>query len=168
MRSIATLVAAGTLLFAAAAQADDASFYTKAAQGGMAEVMAGKLAATKAVNGAVRDFGAMMVKDHTAANKKLADIAKAKGVTLPQTAGEEHLAQYKSLQSEQGTRFDAAYMAHQVKAHEETVELLKSEIASGQDTEARAFAQEILPTVEAHLREARRLTGKPASEPAAD
>ena len=161
MKLIASLIAAGLLSGAALAQADDASFYTKAAQGGMAEVMAGKLAARKATNGEVRDFGAMMAKDHGAANQKLADIAKSKGVKLPETAGEEHLAQYKSLQSQQGARFDAAYLDAQVKAHEETVQLLKSEISSGQDTEARAFAQEILPTVEAHLREAKRLTGKP-------
>jgi putative membrane protein len=161
MKLIASLIAAGLLLGATLAQADDASFYDKAAKGGMAEVMAGKLAARKATNGEVRDFGAMMVKDHGAANQKLADIAKSKSIKLPETAGEEHLAQYKSLQSQQGARFDAAYLDAQVKAHEETVQLLKAEIASGQDTEAKAFAQEILPTVEAHLREAKRLTGEP-------
>jgi putative membrane protein len=160
MRSIAPLVAISLLVGAPAARADDVTFYDKAAQGGIAEVMAGKMAARKAMNGEVRDFGAMMVKDHGAANKKLAAIAESKGIKLPETAGEAHLAEFKSLQSEQGARFDAAYLASQVKAHEETVQMLKSEIASGQDTEAKAFAQEILPTVEAHLREAQRLGGK--------
>jgi putative membrane protein len=103
----------------------------------------------------------MMVKDHEAANRKLADIAKAKGISLPQTAGEAPLAEYKSLQALDGARFDSAYLAGQVKAHEETVQLLKSEIASGKDPEAKAFAQEILPAVQSHLKEAYRLTGQP-------
>ena len=52
MKLIAFLVAAGLLSGAAFAQANDASFYEKAAQGGMAEVMAGKLAARKATTAA--------------------------------------------------------------------------------------------------------------------
>lgn len=47
-----------------------------------------------------------------------------------------------------------------VKGHEEMLQLLKTEIASGQDAAVKAFAQEMLPTVESHLKEARRLTGK--------
>jgi hypothetical protein len=32
------------------------------------------------------------------------------------------------------------------------VTLLKKEIASGQDSEAKAFAESVLPTVQAHLK----------------
>ena len=46
-----------------------------------------------------------------------------------------------------------------VKAHEKTLGLLKSEIASG-DRDTKALAQELLPTVQSHLREAYRLTGE--------
>jgi len=150
-----SLPMAGVTAFAA-----DNSFYEKAAQGGTAEVMAGKLAANKGTSAEVRDFGAMMVKDHGAANEKLANIAKAKGVALPTAAGKEHLDEMKSLQAQDGARFDSAYLAGQVKAHEETVELLKTEIASGQDAEAKAFAQEIMPTVQSHLRKLYQLTGQ--------
>jgi putative membrane protein len=51
-----------------------------------------------------------------------------------------------------GGTFDKSYVEDQVKAHRETVELLKSEIATGQDPDAKAFAQKVLPTVESHLR----------------
>jgi putative membrane protein len=126
----------------------------------MAEVMAGKLAATRGTTDAVRDFGMMMAKDHGAANQKLAELAKSKGIELPATAGETHLAAYKALQSQDGARFDPAYVADQVKGHEQAVQLLKSEIASGQDPDAKKLAQELLPTVEKHLQEAYRLAGK--------
>ena len=50
-----------------------------------------------------------------------------------------------------GSSFDKDYIESQVKAHKETLELLKKEIDSGKDADAKAFASEILPTVEAHL-----------------
>jgi putative membrane protein len=126
----------------------------------MAEVIAGKLAASKGTTDAVRDFGMMMVKDHGAANKKLADLAKSKNIQLPQTAGPDSMATMKSLQVKDGPRFDAAYLADQVKAHEAAVQLLESEISGGQDAEAKALAQEMLPTVKAHLDRLHELTGQ--------
>jgi len=146
--------------FAFPALAADSTFIEKAAQGGMAEVEAGELAANKATNSEVRKFALMMVKDHGAANQKLAQLAKSEGIPLPDTYGEAHRSQLQALQSVDGPRFDQAYMAQMVKAHEETVQLLKSEIASGQDPEIKAHAAATLPTVEAHLRAAYRLTGQ--------
>lgn len=160
MKSLVSLFAALLTLAAASAFSADESFYETLAQAGMAEVMAGKLAANKGTTDAVRDFGMMMMKDHGAANQKLADLAKSKDIKLPATAGEAHLAAYKSLQSKDGARFDPAYIAGQVKGHEEAVQLLKSEIESGQDPDAKKLAQELLPTVEGHLKEAYRLAGK--------
>jgi putative membrane protein len=160
MKTIATLVAVSLTAVAFSAFSEDNSFYEKLAQGGMAEVMAGKLAANKATTDPVRDFGLMMAKDHGAAGQKLADLAKAKGIQLPRTVGDKHVAAYKALESQDGGRFDAAYVADQVKAHEETVQLLRAEISSGQDPDAKKLAQELLPTVEAHLKEAYRLSGR--------
>src|SRR3984957_13238971 len=56
----------------------DSSFFKHAAEGGIAEVDAGNLAQQKANAQNVKDFGAMMVKDHSAANEKLQAIAAAK------------------------------------------------------------------------------------------
>ena len=66
----------------------------------------------------------------------------------------------KALQSMEGARFDPAYVANQVKAHEEAIQLLKMEIAGSQDADTKAFAEQLLPTVESHLREAYHLAGK--------
>src|SRR5580704_12131017 len=46
----------------------DSIFATKAAAGGLAEVAMGKLALAKGQDQRVKDFGAMMVKDHSAGN----------------------------------------------------------------------------------------------------
>ncbi len=49
----------------------------------MAEVEAGNLARQKSNNAKVKDFAAMMVKDHTAANDTLKSLAASKNITLP-------------------------------------------------------------------------------------
>jgi putative membrane protein len=51
---------------------------------------AGKLAAEKATNPQVKEFGSMMVMDHTKANEELMAIAKTKNITLPVAPDEEH------------------------------------------------------------------------------
>jgi putative membrane protein len=63
----------------------DAAFYKNAAEGGMAEVELGKLAQEKSPTQSVKDFGAMMVSDHGAANDKLKAIADRKNIKLPTT-----------------------------------------------------------------------------------
>ena len=49
-----------------------------------------------------------------------------------------------------GETFDKSYVKGQMKAHRETVELLQKEIATGQDAQAKAFAQKVPPTVQSH------------------
>ena len=142
------LIIASTAAFAAA---PDASFYKTLAQGGIAEVEAGKLAQQKGADPKVKDFGAMMVKDHSAANEQLKALAAGKGIDLPGSSSTSQMATKAKLEVLSGGTFDKSYVDDQVKAHRDTVELLKKEIATGQDPDAKAFAQKVLPTVESHL-----------------
>jgi putative membrane protein len=129
----------------------DQTFFDKLAQGGMAEVQAGQLAESKATRPDVKDFAGMMVKDHGKANEKLKALAAKKSVKLPADAGAEHKAALKKLEGSSGDAFDKAYIQNQLDGHEMTVELLKYEIDSGADSDAKAFASEVLPTVKSHL-----------------
>jgi putative membrane protein len=129
----------------------DASFYKTLAQGGIAEVEAGTLAQQKAADPKVKDFGAMMVKDHSAANEQLKALAASKGIDLPGSSSASQMATKAKLEVLSGDTFDKSYVQDQVKAHRATVELLKKEIAAGQDPDAKAFAQKVLPTVQSHL-----------------
>lgn len=142
------LIIASTAAFAAA---PDASFYKTLAQGGIAEVEAGKLAQQKGDDPKVKDFGAMMVKDHSAANEQLKALAAGKGIDLPGSSSTSQMATKAKLEVLSGGTFDKSYVEDQVKAHRDTVELLKKEIATGQDPDAKVFAQKVLPTVESHL-----------------
>ena len=160
MRAVASFLAIGLTLVAFAALPDDSSFLKTLAEGGRVEVEAGELAANKGVSNDVQKFGLMMAKDHGAANQKIASVAKAKGLAPPTTLSPEKTEMLNHLRKQEGVRFDQEYLAHMVSGHEKTVELLKSEIASGDSTDTKALAQELLPTVQSHLKEAYRLTGQ--------
>jgi putative membrane protein len=135
-----------------AASNPDASFYKHAAEGGIAEVEAGRMAQDKGNSQQVKDFGAMMVKDHTAANDKLQSIAASKNITLPTSSSVGQMAAKAKLDVLSGATFDKSYVKGQVTAHRETVALFRKEISTGQDADAKAFASATLPTVRAHLK----------------
>jgi predicted outer membrane protein len=70
----------------------DTDFILAAAQGGMTEVKLGELAATNGMRADVKEFGQMMVKDHTAINDDLKTLAMQKGVALPDSLDAKHQA----------------------------------------------------------------------------
>jgi len=129
----------------------DESFIKNVAQAGMSEVEAGQAAQTKGTSPAVKDFGAMMVKEHSAANAKLAKIAMAKGVELPKGPSMMQKGMNKKTDMKSGDSFDKDYIQNQIKSHNQTIELLQKEIDNGQDPDAKAFATETLPKVKMHL-----------------
>jgi putative membrane protein len=129
----------------------DASFYKNAAEGGLYEVDVGKQAEEKASSQQVKDFGAMMVKDHTAAGAKLQSIAASKNISLPTSPSMGEMASKAKLDVLSGATYDKAYMQSQIKAHQETIALFKKEIAEGRDADAKAFATAALPTLQHHL-----------------
>ncbi len=145
---------------AGAAAQNDESFIQTAAEGGMAEVEAGQLAQTKGKSGDVKSFGEMMVKDHSKANEKLKAIAANNGVTLPAQLNADHEAMKATLSGLSGKDFDKEYIRGQIKDHEATLALLQTEISSGGNEEAKGFANEILPTVQAHLDKIKEIAAK--------
>jgi putative membrane protein len=138
----------------------DTSFIKTWAEGGMAEVDAGKLASEKGSDPGVKQFGEQMIKDHTKNNDELKMLAKSSGVALPSTLDSQHALEKKQLESENGASFDAAYVKRQVQDHQKTVQLLEHEIHSGQDPAVRHFAEETLPVVNHHLSMAKQLQAK--------
>jgi putative membrane protein len=135
----------------------DASFYKKAAEGGLFEVEAGNQAQTKANDQRVKDFGNMLVTDHTAANQQLQSLATSKGITLPTSASVGQMAEKAKLDALTGNTYDKSFVRGQIKAHEQTIALFQKEIRSGHDADAKAFATSTLPTLKKHLKQARAL-----------
>ncbi|MBV9294408.1 MAG: DUF4142 domain-containing protein [Acidobacteriaceae bacterium] len=129
----------------------DTAFAMKAAQGGMAEVKLGKLAADKASNPDVKAFGQQMVDDHSKANDDLKSTADKEGMTLPSDVNAKQQAMYDRLSKLSGAAFDRAYVNDMVKDHEEDVKEFQREANSGKDAQIKDFASRTLPVIQGHL-----------------
>ncbi len=150
-----SIFCAAVLASSAAMAADstpDTSFYENAAQGGMAEVELSKLAVEKGTAASVKEYAAMMVKDHTAANKKLMALAAKKQVKLPTSPSMMQKASKTKLNMMSGDSFDKSYIKTMVSDHKDTIELFQKEATSGEDADAKAFAAATLPTLQTHLK----------------
>jgi putative membrane protein len=148
----------------AAGNSKDSEFAMKAAQGGLAEVTEGQLAATKGSDPKVKEFGQKMLADHSKANDELKAAAQQSGVTLPTEASKKEQNDAKKLEQKSGKDFDDAYAKMMVKDHEQDVALFKKEAESGSDPNLKAFAQKTLPTLEQHLSMAKSLPGAGGSK----
>jgi putative membrane protein len=134
-----------------AVPAADRAFMQKAAMGGLAEVALGNMAQQKASSDQVKQYGARMVQDHTAANNELMQIASAKGVQLPTAPDKKHQQDMDRMEKLSGAQFDKAYMSHMVADHKKDVSDYKKEASSGKDPDVKAFAAKTLPTLQEHL-----------------
>ena len=125
--------------------AADKKFVENAAKGGMMEVAMGKMAAQRAQNNDVKQFGSRMVADHSKANNELKKIASKKGVTLP--------AEPKA----HAFSTDANYMAMMVKDHQKDLAEFQNEAKNGTDPDLKRFADKTAKVVSGHLAEAQRI-----------
>jgi putative membrane protein len=154
---LALLVLAAPVGAFAADATPDASFYKHAAEAGISEVAAGTLAGQKGNSQAVKDFGAMMVKDHGEANDKLKALAASKNISLPSSGSIGEIAEKGKLEMLSGDTFDKSYIKGQIKDHQAAVVLFKKESVSGQDPDAKAFAAATLPTLRGHLKKIKQI-----------
>lgn len=148
---------AGSMSVAFAATSND--FVDNAAQSGITEVEAGKLALQKSSSADIKTFAQHMVDDHTKANQQLMALAKKHDLEVPDDAALLDKAK-KAILEMRDESFDKAYANNQVNAHEEAVELFKKEASSSDNAELKAFATEKLPTLEKHLQMAKELQSK--------
>jgi putative membrane protein len=151
MKVAFTGITALLLASAAVAGSPDSSFYKNAAEGGMSEVELGQLAQQKASNPSVKDFGAMMVKDHSAANDKLKALAASKQVSLPDSPSMMQKASKTKLNMMSGESFDKSYVKGMIDDHKQDIKEFQKEASEGKDPDARAFASATLPTLQMHL-----------------
>jgi putative membrane protein len=133
----------------------DAQFAAKAAQGGLAEVEMGRLAAQKGGSEAVRSFGQRMASDHTAAAEQLQKTAAQENINLPNDLDQDAKQTYDKLAKLSGPAFDRAYARDMVKDHKKDVAEFQKEASAGKDEGIRTFAANTLPTLQDHLKAAR-------------
>lgn len=139
---------------------DTTLFVVQAASGGMMEVALGKLALQKAASDEVKNFGQVMVTDHSKANTELEKLAGTKSIVLPKAPLPKHQKHIDHLSSLNGAEFDKAYMSMMVKDHQEDISKFQEAAKSQTEPEIKAFAQKTLPVLQKHLDLARKTKAK--------
>ena len=141
-------------------------------QANMAEVKLGQLAAERASNAQVKQFGRRMVTDHQKANNELKQIASKMAVQLPTAADAKHQELYDRLSKLKGAEFDKEYMKAMVDGHQEVAQELErhsdnnarsvgtSGNASQPVSSVNAWASKTLPDVRQHLDQAKQIEAK--------
>jgi len=124
-----------------------------------AEINQATVARTKSKNQAVLKFAAMMITHHGDAQKKQAKLKlKLEESKLSQTLVEESNDTLSSLKAKTGAEFDKAYAASQVEGHQKVLNTINAHLlTSVKSPELKAYLEEIKPTVEKHLEEAKTL-----------
>ena len=132
-------------------QTIDREFLADAASGNMMEVELGRIAQEKATRKEVKDFAAMMVKDHSEANDRLKTIAQNKNIQLPQQMKEDQQEKVKKFRDmKAGKEFDKEYVNLMVEDHEEDVSLFEDKQNDIKDPEIKQWADNTLQTLRKH------------------
>jgi putative membrane protein len=163
----AGFAAAMALTGAAMAQdkrVDNASkkFMTEAIQGDLAEIEVGKLAQQKGQAEDVKQFGQMLVKDHSEHKEKAEQFAKQLGVEPPTGPSLTQKATYLKLKMLSGASFDRSFASSMVKDHQADIKEYQRQ--SGKSDPTGAFAKETLPTLQEHLKTAQTVAQKVKNE----
>lgn len=126
-------------------------FLKKVTNSGMAEVQAAKLAQQKATIEAVKNFAAMLERDHTAVNQQVKTLADQRNVALPSTISEDKQKMYSDMEKMTGKAFDKDYISMMIKAHGDGISLFEDTKSNASDIDVKNFADKTLPTLKMHL-----------------
>jgi putative membrane protein len=150
---VSMLFLAGAV-FARADELDhgDAHFIDQAAQAGAFEIQASEWAVRNAENDEVKRYARTMIADHTGMADQLKGLAAAKGANLPADLSAAQTGAIKALQAETGARLDQDYADNvAIAAHKDAITLFVDAAERAKDPEVKAFAQQTLPALKAHL-----------------
>jgi len=140
---------------ALAAESDD-TFLKTAIGINLAEIQVGQLAQKNGASGGVRQFGDMLVKDHTASNDDAMALARKLNVTVPDAPSAEDQKTYQDLSGLTGAAFDKAFAQNMVAGHQKAIQLFTDQSGSA-NGDVKSFAGKTLPTLKAHLQTAQKL-----------
>ncbi len=135
-------------------------FIKNAAEDGMAEVEAARLAEQKSASADVKAFARMLIRDHEQADKQLKEIAARHNAEIPATLSGDHKDMVDDLAKLQGADFDREYANRMVDDHKKAVDMFSDQSKKADRPELKEFAANTLPTLEKHLQEAQQLQAK--------
>jgi putative membrane protein len=127
------------------------------------DVSTSSLASKKATRADVREFGAMLARDHGSLRKQGHALAKKLGVKPTRVPADFPLltdfhATMKKLKGLKGPAFDSAYLQHEVAYHKAVIDAVTTQFLPAiQNAELKTFVTQAAPAFQAHLTRAEQL-----------
>lgn len=154
----AASVGVGTMSAATTAATNSTEgFVTGLVTSDIYEIAAGKIAQTKGQSAAVKDFGKMMVTEHTAMSNEARPAIVASGEEIPVELDQRRKGLIDNLNAAGPADFDQVYLSQQEAAHQEALTLLQGYADGGDNAALKAVAVKAIPKVQAHLEKVRQL-----------
>ena len=162
-----------TSLRAQEARPDDATIVAIFDAANTADMETGALAEQRGASPEVRDFGAMLVRDHRMVRQQGRDLAAKLGVTptppKDDTSAREHAAALARLRALSGAEFDRAFLQREAAFHQAVIDAITNTLLPAiQNPELKALVEKVAPAFQAHLRMALELEKKIAGAKAGD
>jgi putative membrane protein len=130
----------------------DQQFVDFAAQTDMVEANLGQLAQNVADSQGVKDYGQMLVTDHSKDFSDLHGAAQQASLTVPDAIDAKHnKAMVDPFQKLKGAAFDHKYVQEMIKGHTEAIALYKKEADDAQNPGIKSYAENALPVLQKHL-----------------
>jgi putative membrane protein len=124
------------------------------------EIQAGQIAQKDGQSKAVKDYGKMLVKDHTAADKKVAALAAKESVDLKASTPAPGANDMGTMAS--GPDFDKKFAQEMLDDHRKDIAKVTDARDNTSDPQLKKLLTDMLPTLEKHETTAEKII---ASEP---
>jgi putative membrane protein len=138
-----------------AAEKPSQAFIKKAVQGNFAEIQIGQLAQQNGQSDGVKQYGQMLVADHSLANQKATEAAKSIGVTPPEGPSAARKAHHDKLSKMTGARFDSEFATYMITDHQKEIAEYKK--AAKRSDAAAEYARGQIDILQKHLDTAKSL-----------
>ena len=133
-------------------------FLNYAIDGDHSEVTLGRLTSERGASPQVRDFGSMLVTDHTKAQQQAMQVANREGIHPQVKLAPEASAEMKKLQGMHGAAFDREIKRYMIDDHQKDIAKFEAQARTG-DPQTRQLAEQTLPVLRKHLAAAKALPG---------
>jgi len=141
-------------------------FVETAANTNFLEIAEGKLALDRSQDPQVKQLAEMMIRDHEMAQQQLQQAGQSAGAEVPTKMNKLHQMMLDELAKKKGEAFEHCYVYSQVGAHAKAVLEFRDASKELQDAHLKQFAQQTLPHLQMHLRDAENVAGMSDLRPA--
>ena len=126
-------------------------FLLDALRASLAEAQMGELAAQRARDPRVREYGATLRRDHTEHAAEIRRLLEPLNVTVPEGSSAEAVSHHAALERLAADEFDAVFTQQMIWSHTEAIEKYGAQTHANPDKALSDFASKALPMLREHL-----------------